>query len=87
MLRAAVERTVQTIGEAASKVSRPFREAHPELPWSAIIAQRHILVHEYGVIHHDKIWRVAVVHIPALVTLLEPLIPPPPPDPLPEPQS
>ncbi len=85
MLRDAVERVIQITGEAASKVSRDFRDAHPDIPWRPIIAQRHILVHEYGDIHHDKIWRVATVHIPELIRLIEPLIPPPPPDPAPEP--
>ncbi len=84
MLRDAVERVIQITGEAASKISRRFREAHPEIPWRPIIAQRHILVHEYGEIHHDKIWRVATLHIPALIRSVEQLIPPPPPDPLPE---
>jgi len=85
LLRSAVERVVQLIGEAAAKVSKPFRDAHPEIPWRPIIAQRHILVHEYGRIEDDKIWRVATVYAPALIPLIEPLIPPLPPDPLPEP--
>jgi uncharacterized protein with HEPN domain len=85
MLRSAVERVVQIIGEAASKVSPQFRDAHPEVPWRPIIAQRHILVHDYGKLDDDKIWRVATVHVVALVTLLRPLLPPPPPDPFPEP--
>jgi uncharacterized protein with HEPN domain len=84
MLRDAVNRVVQVIGEAAAKVSRQFREAHPEIPWRPIIAQRHILVHEYGRIDDDKIWRVATVYAPQLISLVEPLLPPPPADPLPE---
>ena len=84
MLRDAVERVIQITGEAASKISRSFREAHPDIPWRPIVAQRHILVHEYGEIHHDKIWRVVTVHIPVLIRLIEHLIPPPPPDPVPE---
>lgn len=85
MLRSAVERVVQIVGEAASKVSTEFRNAHPEVPWRPIVAQRHILVHDYGDLDDDKIWRVATVHVVALVALLRPLLPPPPPDPLPEP--
>lgn len=87
MLRDAVERVIQITGEAASKLSRTFRDAHPDIPWRPIIAQRHILVHEYGGIHDDKIWRVATVHVPQLIRLIEPLIPPPPPDPSSEPEG
>jgi uncharacterized protein with HEPN domain len=35
---------------------------------------------DYGEIKHDRIWRVAVEHVPALITLLEPLVPTPPND-------
>ena len=79
MLRAAVERHIEIIGEAAGKVSKTFREEHAEIPWRKIIAQRHVLAHQYGEIEDDLIWKVATVHIPVLIAALEPLIPPPPP--------
>jgi len=84
MLQDAVERRVEIIGEAARRLSDGFREKHPEIPWRPIIATRHILSHEYDVINDETIWRVATIHVPALVDLLKPLIPPIPPDPEPE---
>jgi uncharacterized protein with HEPN domain len=75
MRQLAVERAIEIIGEAARHVSRSFRNAHPEIPWHPIIAQRHILAHEYGEIQQERIWRVATVHIPPLIAQLEPLIP------------
>ena len=75
MLRLAVEWEVEIIGEAASKLSREFRDAHPEIPWQRIIAQRNVIAHEYGDILIDRIWRVATERIPELIQLLEPLIP------------
>ena len=83
MLRDAVERRVEIVGEAARGVSRAFQDAHPEIPWRPIMAQRHILAHEYATVRQDLIWAVATRHIPELIRLLEPLIPPPPPDPSP----
>jgi len=44
-LRLAVERRIEIIGEAAGRVSPACREAHPEIPWRKIIAQRNILGH------------------------------------------
>ena len=82
-LRRAVERSVQIVGEAAREVSQAFRDAHPEVPWRPIVAQRHILVHDYGEIEDEKIWRVATVHLPVLIAVLTALMPPPPPDPEP----
>ena len=78
ILQAAVERKIEIVGEAARRVSTDFQKAHAEIPWSKIMAQRHVLAHDYGRILHDRIWRVATVHIAELVTLLAPLIPPPP---------
>lgn len=80
MLRRAVERSVQIVGEAAARVSRPFRDAHPDIPWRPITAQRHILVQDYADIHDDKIWRVATAYLPQLIERLSLLIPPPPTD-------
>lgn len=66
LLRSGVERQIEIIGEAARRLSEPFRAAHSEIPWRPIIAQRHILAHEYGEIEDDLIWRVATVHVPVL---------------------
>lgn len=76
-LQLAVERAIEIVGEAARNVSEPFQRAHPNVPWRAIVAQRHVLAHEYGEINHAKIWRVASIHVPALIPLIEGLIPDP----------
>ncbi len=78
LLGGAVERHIEIIGEAARNVSVGFRAKHPEIQWGKIIAQRHVLAHEYGQVKHERIWSVATVHIPELIKLLEPLIPEPP---------
>ena len=79
MLRGAVERNIEIIGEAANHISEAFREAHSEIPWKSIIGQRHLLIHEYGEIKHERVWVVATKRIPELIALLEPLVPSNPP--------
>ena len=54
----ALERRVSIIGEAARKLSDTFKSAHPEVPWSAITATRHILVHEYDRVDYATVWRI-----------------------------
>jgi len=78
MLRGAVERNIEIIGEAAKSISKTYRDRHPEIPWSKIIAQRHVIAHEYGEIKHERIWIVATVHISDLILKLEQLVPTPP---------
>jgi uncharacterized protein with HEPN domain len=75
VLQAAIEHKVEIVGEAARKVSEEFKEIHPEIPWRPIVAQRHVLAHEYGEIRQENIWRVAALRIPELIAALEPLIP------------
>lgn len=78
MLRGAVERHLEIIGEAANKISTSFQESHPEIPWRRIIAQRHVLIHEYGEIRQELVWKVATIHIPELIRNLEYFTPFPP---------
>ena len=76
VLQAAIERKVEIIGEAARYISDEFKAAHPEVPWRPIMAQRHILAHDYGEILQEKLWRVATLRVPELQEMLEKLLPP-----------
>ena len=80
MLRSAVERNLEIIGEAAGKVSNEFKDSHPEIPWRQIIGQRNVIIHEYGEIDNELIWNVAKHHIPELIKNLKTLIPSEPTD-------
>jgi len=75
MMRYAVERQILVIGEAAKGISSSLKAKTPDIPWSAIIAQRNILAHEYGEILVERVWRVAKEHIPELLAQIEPFIP------------
>lgn len=75
MLRNAVERNMEIIGEAANRISGNFQKSNPEIPWRNIIGQRNILIHEYGEVKNERIWVVATERIPELVALLKPLLP------------
>jgi uncharacterized protein with HEPN domain len=75
MLRFAVERQLLVLGEAANHLTDEFRDEHPEIPWRQIIGLRHILAHEYGEILAERIWQVAVDHVPTLSAHLDALLP------------
>jgi uncharacterized protein with HEPN domain len=83
ILRGAIERKLEIVGEAARQVSREFQEGSPQVPWQKIIATRHVLAHDYDDVNQDIVWRIATVYVPELIGLLEPLIPPAPADPEP----
>ena len=70
----AIERSLEIIGEAAGRVSALFRNTHPEIPWRQIIGQRNVLIHEYGEIKQERIWKVVRENIPRLIELLKPFV-------------
>ena len=78
LLRNAVERNVEIIGEAARGVSAQFQASHPEITWRGIIGQRNVIAHEYGEIDDQRLWAVATQFIPELIDKLRPLVPPQP---------
>jgi uncharacterized protein with HEPN domain len=76
MLRSAIERQLEIIGEAARRVSPEFQQAHPEIAWRNMTGLRNILAREYGEIKIDRIWLIATTNVVELIRLLDPLIPP-----------
>ena len=72
----AVIRSLEIIGEAASKVSPAFRDAHQQIPWREITGMRHRLIHGYGEVRLDVVWAVVRDDLPALIETLRSLIPP-----------
>lgn len=72
----AITKALETIGEAAARVSEPTRVTHPEIPWREIIGMRHHLVHGYFEVDLDKMWDTVQNDLPTLIAKLEPLVPP-----------
>jgi uncharacterized protein with HEPN domain len=74
--QSAVIRKFEVMGEAAGKVSTAFCAAHPEIHWKQMTGLRHRLIHDYGDVRLDIIWRVTKETVPGLIDMLRPLIPP-----------
>ena len=62
-LRLALAHLIQTIGEAAARVSEDFRALHQDVPWRAIVGMRHKIVHEYIFVNYDIVWAVATIDV------------------------
>lgn len=76
MAQLAILKTVEIVGEAASRVGADAKEAHPEIPWTDIVGMRNRLVHEYFDIDLAQVWETVKRDIPRLIPQLERLIPP-----------
>ncbi len=77
-LQLAIERLVEIIGEAARFVSEECKTRDTTIPWTGIIAQRHVLAHDYGAIKQERIWLVATRRVPELIPSLRSLLGTPP---------
>lgn len=76
VVRMAVERKLEILGEAARRVSGTFRAAHPELPWREVVGLRNVMSHQYDKVSYDEVYGIVREHVPGLVRQLEILIPP-----------
>ncbi len=64
--RRALERCIELIGEAATRLPEEWRASHPEIPWRQIISMRNVMIHGYDVVVDDVLWDVAANDVPNL---------------------
>ena len=71
MLRRAIERSMEVIGEAANRVPREVQDLFPQIPWAAIIGMRNLLAHGYDSSDPRKLWQAVTVSVPELLKHLD----------------
>ena len=71
ILAAALERFLEIIGEAASRLSEERKGLTPNVPWRQMVGMRNRLIHGYGAVDLDILWNVVRDDLPHLITILE----------------
>lgn len=71
VLKAALERFLEIIGEAASRLTEDARAELADIPWSEIIGLRNRLIHGCFSIDHDVIWAILKDDLPDLLETIE----------------
>ncbi len=75
LLRQAVERNFEIIGEAVNRLARADSETIEKIDESEhIIAFRNILIHGYDLIDHAQVWKAITEQIPVLLSQVETLL-------------
>jgi uncharacterized protein with HEPN domain len=66
---------VETIGEAAARVSQEGQEKYAEIPWREVIGMRNRLVHGYDSVDLAVLWDTIELDLPPLIAQLEKILP------------
>ena len=69
----AVERCLEIMGEAASRLNEETIEQIPSLPINDMRAMRNLLIHAYFQVDLQEVWNTAQNDIPKVLELLIPL--------------
>ncbi|MHB8629165.1 MAG: HepT-like ribonuclease domain-containing protein [Aggregatilineales bacterium] len=72
----AVIRCIEIIGEAVNRISAEFQADHADIPWSAMVGMRNIVIHRYNEVNLDTVWDTLQKSLPDLIAQITPLIPP-----------
>jgi uncharacterized protein with HEPN domain len=59
VLRRALVRSIEVIGEAAKQVPPDFRVRYPQIEWKLMGGMRDRLIHGYFGVDYDIVWNVA----------------------------
>ncbi len=70
MLRLALTKLVEIVGEAAKEVSESTGQTHRSVPWSAAARMRDRLIHHYFDIDLAVLWATITDDLPALLASL-----------------
>ena len=73
LVKSAVVKKFEIIGEAANKLSNSFKEAHAQIPWKDFIGMRNFLIHDYTSIDYEGVWNTIEIHLPRLKSDLQAL--------------
>lgn len=75
MLRSAVERQFEIVGEALSRLHRVDPGVAESVPdFRRIVAFRNILIHGYAMIRNETVWGVIQTDLPVLSTRIKELL-------------
>lgn len=58
LVRQAVERNLEIIGEALNRIPDKIQEKYPEIPWREIIGMRNFVIHQYFQVAQDIEWDI-----------------------------
>jgi uncharacterized protein with HEPN domain len=71
MVQDAVLRRLETLADAAEKLSDALKARHPDIPWRRVYRFRNVAAHAYETIDLEQVWDVVQHHLTPLKAAVE----------------
>jgi uncharacterized protein with HEPN domain len=71
VLKRAVVRSLEIIGEASKKIHPDFKSANPEIDWRGMAGTRDKLIHDYFGVDYELVWDIIQNNLPELKIMIE----------------
>ena len=68
-------KSIEIIGDAASRVDEEVKRVHPSIPWQDIVGMRNRFLHGYFDIDLRLVWDTVTNDLPELIGQLQVLLP------------
>jgi uncharacterized protein with HEPN domain len=62
----AVVRNLEIVGEAVRQLPEPWKDQHPDIPWSQMAGLRNRIVHDYMAVDLELVWNIIQDSLPDL---------------------
>lgn len=70
MMREAIERNFEIIGEAVTHISDDIQNKYPVVPWRKMKSMRNFIIHQYDEVEEVALWNTIHKDLPTLLTEL-----------------
>lgn len=71
LLRLALVRLLEIIGEASRGISDELCARYPDVAWRQMAAMRNRLIHGYFEVNYDLVWETITTELPLLISQLQ----------------
>lgn len=74
LVRDAVVRNIEIIGEASKNLSTQFKSSHEHIPWKSIAGMRDKAIHLYAAVDYRLVWETIQKDLPELESELSKIL-------------